>query len=71
MLFSCLVSLGPCFFEGVATVKSHLQMLQEYVIPGLQLRACNFEDTCFMPYGAPAHFVNDLHSFLIETFPCL
>jgi len=44
-------------------------VLQNYVVPGLQLHASNFKDLYFMQDGAPAHFADIVPSFLNETFP--
>jgi len=49
--------------------ESCLQMLQEYVVPGLQVYASNFGGLCFMQHGAPAHFANTVHSSFSETSP--
>ena len=63
---SSLGIIGSYFFDGCVTGKSHLEMLQHFLISRL---AHYDDDVTFQQDGAPLHFASVVRDFLDEKFP--
>jgi hypothetical protein len=56
------------YFEGTVTRDEYLDMLQIYVVPGLQMHRDNFDQIYFQQDGPPPHYTVCVHEFLDNTF---
>jgi hypothetical protein len=61
-------TIGPFFFTETINGQRYLAMLQQQVIPALQLFP-SFEHLVFMQDGAPPHWARPVRQFLDNTFP--
>ncbi len=69
--FSKFGVFGPYFFESTCTGQSYLNMLQDYLLPGLctmHSERMNAGTIYFQQDGAPAHYTRAVREYLDEQF---
>ncbi len=66
--FSLNTVYGPYFFENTITANAYLEMLRDYLLPGIKTHEDNFEELYYQHDGAPAHYAVSVREFLDREF---
>lgn len=60
--------IGPYYFDENVSSRTYLEMLENFVIPELEMREFDLNQICYMHDGAPAHYTLEVRQFLTNHF---